>query len=70
MSESGQTETSTRRCCISGLPSEADMVTAVRHVSKVPIPEIVVSFDHLVSDGLQSRREFQAERFRGCSIEY
>jgi hypothetical protein len=35
----------------SALPLKADIHRKVRHVSKVPIPEVAASFDHLVGAG-------------------
>jgi len=61
MSQLGQSRHFGRRPTTSGLLLEADIVRAGRHVSKVPNPEVVASFDHLVGAGQHRGREDEVE---------
>jgi hypothetical protein len=53
----------------SGFPPEADIVTAGRHVSKVPRTEVAVSFDHCVGAQQERFRNRKAYSFRGLEID-
>jgi len=69
MSEKGHSRHFDGLPVTSGLPLEADIVTAGRHVSKVPKPEVVTSLNHLVGTSDQRERYTEAERLGTFEIE-
>ena len=66
----GQSRHFGRRPTTSGPPLETDIIRAGRHVSKVPTPEVAVSFDHLIGATEQHRWHFEAERFSSLEVDY
>src|SRR5882757_2226067 len=57
MSAAGQSRRFEHLPATSGLPQRTDVVTGGQHVSKVPIPEVADSLDHLVGAAEHSRRD-------------
>jgi hypothetical protein len=61
MSEVGQTRRFDDAPITSVLPLLADLLGSIRHVSNVPLPEVAVSFDHLVGGCQKSVRYLYVE---------
>src|SRR5262249_18024647 len=53
---------------MSALPPKADMCSAQPHVCFGPKADMAL-FDHLIGNGDQSGRNFDADRPRGCQID-
>src|SRR5882757_1117306 len=65
----GQSRHFGRWSTTSGPPPEADIVTASRHVSKVPWTDIGRLFDHLVGAGEEGGWDCQTDFLSGLQID-
>ena len=68
MSAVGQTRKLRRARGMSVLPFKADLPASGRHVRKVPLAEVAVSFDYLVRCGKQCRGYLKTKRLSGLEV--
>src|SRR5712664_3381681 len=69
MTAKGPTRKSGDAISTSALPPTADIPESGCDVRKVPLPEVVNLFDHLIGAGEQRRWHFEAELFRSLEID-